>query len=195
MLIVGVTGSQRRRRGEPGRAGVSRAGAVVPGRAGRRARRSRAGIVPGQSRRAVQVHQAVGLLPGRGADRVEIAGDHKPPRPVPVIGQLPCLLVDPACRASTAPARVGSITKHVVSGPMNTYSHHFAGPSPSSGDKTCQLVSSACRCQESRDLAVIASSSGDSNLSLDAPAQRAAVICRRTRPRWHARLRSRRHGG
>ena len=32
------------------------------------------------------------------------------------------------------------------------------------GEKTCQLVSSACRCQESRDLAVIASSSGASSV-------------------------------
>ena len=46
---------------------------------------------------------------------------------------------------------------------MNTHSHHLAGPSPSSGANTCQDVSSACRCQDSRDLAVIAPASGTSS--------------------------------
>jgi hypothetical protein len=69
----------------------------------------------------------------------------------------------PAWRASTAPARVGSITKHTVSGPMNTQSHHFAGPLPSRGAKTRHVVSSACRCHEPRDRSVIASASGTSS--------------------------------
>jgi hypothetical protein len=51
MLTAGVTGSQRRRRGEPDPCRCQPGGAVVPRRAGRRARRSRAGIVPGRSRR------------------------------------------------------------------------------------------------------------------------------------------------
>ena len=69
----------------------------------------------------------------------------------------------PAWRASTAPDLVGSITKQTVSGPMKTHSHHFAGPSPSRGAKTRQVVSSACRCHESRDRAVMASASGASS--------------------------------
>ena len=47
---------------------------------------------------------------------------------------------------------------------MKTHSHHFAGPFPSQGASTCQVVSSACRCQESRDRTVIASASGTSSL-------------------------------
>ena len=46
---------------------------------------------------------------------------------------------------------------------MKTHSHHFAGPAPSSGANTRQDVSSACRCQDSRDRAVTASSSGASS--------------------------------
>ena len=69
----------------------------------------------------------------------------------------------PACRASTAPDLVGSITKQAVSGPMNTHSHHFAGPLPSRGANTRQVVSSACRCHEPRDRSVIASASGASS--------------------------------
>jgi hypothetical protein len=56
------------------------------------------------------------------------------------------------------------MTKQQVSGPRNTHSHHFAGPFPSRGASTCQVVSSACRCQESRDRAVIASASAASSL-------------------------------
>ena len=70
----------------------------------------------------------------------------------------------PACRASTAPDRVGSITKQTVSGPRNTHSHHFAGPSPSRGANTRQVVSSACRCQEPRDRCVMASAAGASSI-------------------------------
>ena len=55
------------------------------------------------------------------------------------------------------------MTKHTVSGPRNTHSHHFAGPSPSRGAKTRQVVSSACRCHEPRDRAAMASSSGTSS--------------------------------
>ena len=55
------------------------------------------------------------------------------------------------------------MTKQAVSGPRNTHSHHRAGPSPSRGANTCQVVSSACMCQESRDRAQIASSSGASS--------------------------------
>jgi hypothetical protein len=69
----------------------------------------------------------------------------------------------PAWRARTAPDLVASMTKQAVSGPRNTHSHHFAGPSPSSGAKTRHVVSSACRCHEPRDRAVIASSSGTSS--------------------------------
>src|SRR5512144_2354097 len=75
----------------------------------------------------------------------------------------------PACRARTAPDRVGSITKHTVSAPMNTHSHQRTEPPgcppslSSRGAKTRQVVSSACRCQESRDRAVIASASGASS--------------------------------
>jgi hypothetical protein len=47
---------------------------------------------------------------------------------------------------------------------MKTHSHHLAGPSPSRGAKTRQVVSSACRCHESRDRAVMASSSGASSV-------------------------------
>ena len=69
----------------------------------------------------------------------------------------------PAWRARTAPDLVGSITKHAVSGPRNTHSHHFAGPLPSRGAKTRHVVSSACRCHEPRDRSVIASASGASS--------------------------------
>ena len=77
----------------------------------------------------------------------------------------------PACRASTAPERVGSITKQAVSGPRNTHSHHFTGPATaplpsgvfSRGVNTRQPVSSACRCHEPRDRATIATSSGASS--------------------------------
>ena len=75
----------------------------------------------------------------------------------------------PACRARTAPDRVGSITKHTVSAPRNTHSHQRTEPPgcppslSSRGAKTRQVVSSACRCQESRDRAVIASASGASS--------------------------------
>ena len=63
------------------------------------------------------------------------------------------------------------MTKQAVSGPRKTHSHHFTGPLPgplsrsllSRGVNTRQLVSSACRCHESRDRAVIASSSGASS--------------------------------
>ena len=47
---------------------------------------------------------------------------------------------------------------------MNTHSHHFAGPPPSPGANTRHVVSSACRCHESRDLALIASASGTSSV-------------------------------
>ena len=67
---------------------------------------------------------------------------------------------------------MGSITKQAVSGPRNTHSHHRAGPSPHAGTNTCQVVSSACRCQESRDRAQIASSSGASS----APAAAAVPV-------------------
>ncbi len=50
-----------------------------------------------------------------------------------------------------------------MSGPMNTQSHHFAGPSPSRGANTRHVVSSACRCHEPRDRSVIASASGTSS--------------------------------
>ena len=56
------------------------------------------------------------------------------------------------------------MTKQAVSGPRNTHSHHLAGPSPSRGAKTRHVVSSACRCHEPRDRAVIASSSGTSSV-------------------------------
>lgn len=46
---------------------------------------------------------------------------------------------------------------------MNTHSHHLAGPSPSGGANTRHVVSSACRCQEARDRATIASDSGTNN--------------------------------
>jgi hypothetical protein len=46
----------------------------------------------------------------------------------------------PAWRASTCPDLDGSVTKQTVSGPMNTHSHHFAGPLPSRGAKTRQLA-------------------------------------------------------
>ena len=46
---------------------------------------------------------------------------------------------------------------------MNTHSHQRAGPPPSRGANTCQDVSSACRCHEDRDRAVIASSSPTSS--------------------------------
>ena len=61
---------------------------------------------------------------------------------------------------------------------MNTHSHHFAGPSPSRGAKTRQVVSSACRCQEPRDRSVIASASGASSAPACAhvPASVAAEI-------------------
>ena len=62
------------------------------------------------------------------------------------------------------------MTKQAVSGPRKTHSHHFAGPCRavsgsllSRGANTRQLVSSACRCHEPRDRAVIASSSGASS--------------------------------
>ena len=42
----------------------------------------------------------------------------------------PVVWLIPACRASTAPERVGSITKQAVSGPRNTHSHHFTEPLP-----------------------------------------------------------------
>ena len=55
--------------------------------------------------------------------------------------------------------------KHTVSGPMNTHSHHFAGPPPSSpGQKTRHVVSSAWRCHESRFRSAIAASTGASSL-------------------------------
>ncbi len=84
-----------------------------------------------------------------------------PPSPPPV--SWPVFSSMPAWRASTAPDLVGSMTKQTVSGPMNTRSHHFAGPSPSRGAKTRQVVSSACRCQESRDRSVTASAAGTSS--------------------------------
>ena len=46
---------------------------------------------------------------------------------------------------------------------MNTHSHHFAGPSPSPGANTRHVVSSACRCQESRFRSAIAPASGASS--------------------------------
>ena len=58
------------------------------------------------------------------------------------------------------------MTKQAVSGPRKTHSHQRAGPAgslPSRGANTRQLVSSACRCHEPRDRAVIASSSGASS--------------------------------
>src|SRR5213078_3448225 len=69
----------------------------------------------------------------------------------------------PACRANTTPDRDGSITKHTLSGPMNTHSHHFAGPLPSGGAHTRHVVSPACRCQDPRDRAVTACASGTSS--------------------------------
>src|SRR5258708_4898392 len=69
----------------------------------------------------------------------------------------------PAWRARTAPDLLGSITKHTVSGPMKTQSHHFAGPFPSRGANTRHVVSSACRCHEPRDRSAIASASGASS--------------------------------
>jgi hypothetical protein len=48
-------------------------------------------------------------------------------------------------------------------GPVNTRSHHFAGPSASRGAKTRQVVPSACRCQESRDRSVMFSATGTSS--------------------------------
>ena len=56
------------------------------------------------------------------------------------------------------------MTKQAVSGPGKTRSHHRAGPFPSRGANTCQVVSPACRCQESRDLAQMAASSGASSV-------------------------------
>jgi len=96
-------------------------------------------------RPAEEIDQAVRLLPRGLVNSVELAGDHQPPRPaVPAVGELPGLPVDPGVRASTAPDLDGSITKHTVSGPMNTRSQHFAGPSPSRGANTRHVVSSAC---------------------------------------------------
>ena len=46
---------------------------------------------------------------------------------------------------------------------MNTHSHHFAGPSPSPGAKTRHVVSSACRCHDSRFRSAIAPASGSSS--------------------------------
>ena len=43
------------------------------------------------------------------------------------------LPVDADVTGQDRPDLLGSITKHTVSGPMNTQSHHFAGPSPSRG--------------------------------------------------------------
>ena len=87
-------------------------------------------------------------------------------------------------RASTVPARLGSITKQAVSGPRNTHSHHFAGPSPSRGAVTRHVVSSACRCHDPRDRAVIASSSGTSNAPAcaQAPASVPGETCAPCRP-------------
>src|SRR5512133_2477633 len=90
----------------------------------------------------------------------------------------------PACRANTAPDLVGSITKHTVSAPRNTHSHQRTEPPgcppwlSSRGAKTRQVVSSACRCQESRDRAVIASATGTSSAPAwaHAPASVAAEI-------------------
>ena len=55
------------------------------------------------------------------------------------------------------------MTKQAVSGPRNTHSHHLTGPSPSCGARTRHVVSSACRCHDWRDRAVMASSSGTSS--------------------------------
>ena len=84
----------------------------------------------------------------------------------------------PAWRARTVPAQLRSITKQAVSRPRNTHSHHFAGPSPSRGARTRHVVSSACRCHDPRDRAVIASSSGTS--SAPACAQAPASVPRET---------------
>src|SRR6266849_171589 len=84
-----------------------------------------------------------------------------PPSPSSV--SCPVFSSMPAWRASTAPDRVGSMTKQQVSGPRNTHSHHFAGPSPSRGANTRHVVSSACRCHEPRDRSVTASATGASS--------------------------------
>jgi len=67
------------------------------------------------------------------------------------------------------------MTKQAVSAPGKTRSRHLAGPSPSRGAKTRQVVSPACRCHDWRDRAVIASPSGASSAPAcaQAPAQRA----------------------
>src|SRR6266550_4340477 len=67
----------------------------------------------------------------------------------------------------------------------NTHSHHFAGPSPSRGAKTRQVVSSACRCHEPRDRAAMASSSGASSAQ-PARRPRPASPARHPRPAWPA---------
>ena len=58
-------------------------------------------------------------------------------------------------------------------GAGNTHSHHFAGPSPSRGANTRHVVSSACRCHESRFRSAIAPASGEQRPGLPArPGQR-----------------------
>jgi hypothetical protein len=76
------------------------------------------------------------------------------------------------------------MTKQAVSAPGKTHSHHLAGPSPSRGAKTRQVVSSACRCHDRRDRAVIASSSGTS--SAPACAQAPASVPGATSAPWRA---------
>ena len=59
-------------------------------------------------RPAVQVHQAVGLLPGRLVNGVEVAGDHQPPRPAAVIrGELAGVLVDAGVAGQDRPGPAG----------------------------------------------------------------------------------------
>src|SRR6266540_1993476 len=91
----------------------------------------------------------------------------------------------PAWRASTVAALLGSITKQTVSAPMNTHSQYLVGPSPESGANTRHVVSSACKCQEVRERATIASSSGTSNAPACAqvPDSVAAEMAAPCRPR------------
>ena len=57
---------------------------------------------------AVQVDQAVRLLPGGLVNGVEVAGDHQPPRPAIVIrGELPGLLVDAGVAGQDRPGPGG----------------------------------------------------------------------------------------
>ena len=113
---------------------------------------------------AVEIDQAVRLLPRGLVHLVKIAGDHQPARPAVLTRrELPGLLIDPgmAGQDGTGAGRVHDEANGVRA------DEHPEPPAcravPVTGANTRHVVSSACRCQESLFRSAIASASGTSS--------------------------------